>query len=198
METINVKIQDKLEKYQELYDANQRLIYLGTKLDDLSDKYFNNKSKKALFAEVLKVVEVENSKRKIVEPKVKKQKEIEKKELIKEVEVKIEEIRVVKKEKKQKELKIEAEKPKITPKIGDTVRMIDGKAKGTIDAAFSAPSFCLKIRIPKTISIAMKKRINEPATAKEFTSTPNSPRNFSPTKRKTAIKTNETNVVVIG
>lgn len=134
LETINAKIQDKLEKYQELYDANQRLIYLGTKLDDLSDKYFNNKSKKALFAEVLKVVEVENSKRKIVEPKVKKQKEIEKKELIKEVEVKIEEIRIVKKEKKQKELKIEAEKPKIAPKIGDTVRMIDGKAKGTIDA----------------------------------------------------------------
>lgn len=134
LETTNAKIQDKLEKYQELYDANQRLIYLGQKFDDFSEKYFNNKSKKALFAEVLKVVEVENSKRKKVEPKVKKQKEIEKKELIKEVEVKIEKIRVVKKEKKQKELKIEAEKPKITPKIGDTVRMIDGKAKGTIDA----------------------------------------------------------------
>ncbi|RZJ63611.1 MAG: DNA mismatch repair protein MutS, partial [Flavobacterium sp.] len=32
MEGINTKIQQKLESYQELYDANQRLIYMGQKL----------------------------------------------------------------------------------------------------------------------------------------------------------------------
>ncbi len=46
METINAKIQDKLERYQELYDANQRLIYIGQKIDDISESYFNNKDKK--------------------------------------------------------------------------------------------------------------------------------------------------------
>src|SRR5690606_35575085 len=34
MEDINLKIKQKLESYQELYDANQRLVYLGQKLDD--------------------------------------------------------------------------------------------------------------------------------------------------------------------
>lgn len=43
METINSKIQDKLERYQELYDANQRLIYMGQKIDDIAEKYFNSK-----------------------------------------------------------------------------------------------------------------------------------------------------------
>jgi DNA mismatch repair protein MutS2 len=102
METINAKIQDKLERYQELYDANQRLIYLGQKIDDLSTKYFQNKDKKVLIGELLKIVEIENSKRKKSSAKeqsieVKKQKEV-----LKEVQEKVEEIRTVKKEKKLK------------------------------------------------------------------------------------------------
>lgn len=75
---------------------------------------------------------------------------------------------------------------------------IIGKAKGTMDAAFSVPSFCLNKRMPKIISMAMKKRMNEPATANELTSTPKSPRNFSPTNRKTTINTKDTTVVVMG
>ena len=63
METINVKIKQKLESYQELYDSNQRLIYLGQKVNDLSEKYFNNKQKRELMAELFKLVQIENSKR---------------------------------------------------------------------------------------------------------------------------------------
>jgi len=48
METINIKIQDKLERYQELYDSNQKLIYIGQKIDAISENYFNNKDKKIL------------------------------------------------------------------------------------------------------------------------------------------------------
>ena len=40
---------------------------------------------------------------------------------------------MAKKEKKVKAQKAEAEKPKVTLKIGDRVRMIDGKSIGTID-----------------------------------------------------------------
>ncbi|GAA4024951.1 DNA mismatch repair protein MutS [Flavobacterium cheonhonense] len=133
METINAKIQEKLERYQELYDANQRLIYMGQKVDDLSEKYFNNKDKKVLIGEFLKLVEIENSKRKKATAKEKKEKEIIQKKVVEEVKVKVEEIRVAKKEKKIKAQKLEAEKPKVILKIGDRVRMVDGKSIGTID-----------------------------------------------------------------
>ena len=133
METINAKIQDKLERYQELYDANQRLIYVGQKVDDLADKYFNNKDKKVLIGEFLKLIEIENSKRKKATVKEKKEKEIIQKQIVAEVTVKVEEIRQVKKEKKVKALKAEADKPKVVLKIGDRVRMIEGKAVGTLD-----------------------------------------------------------------
>ena len=133
METINSKIQDKLERYQELYDSNQRLIYMGQKIDDISEKYFNNKDKKTLIGEFLKIVEVENSKRKKASAKERVENEIIKKKVIEEVQVKVNEIREVKKEKKAKAQKIEADKPKIILKVGDSVRMFDGKAVGTID-----------------------------------------------------------------
>ncbi|MDI9257099.1 endonuclease MutS2 [Flavobacterium sedimenticola] len=133
METINAKIQEKLERYQELYDANQRLIYLGQKIDDLSEKYFNNKDKKVLIGEFLKLVEIENSKRKKATAKEQKEKAIIQKKVVEEVNVKVEEIRAAKKEKKIKAQKLEAEKPKVTLKIGDRVRMLDGKSIGTID-----------------------------------------------------------------
>ena len=133
METINAKIQDKLERYQELYDANQRLIYIGQKIDDISESYFNNKDKKSLIGEFLKMVEIENSKRKKLSVKEKKVKEVIQKKVEEEVKVIVEEIRVVKKEKKIKAKIEEENKPKVTLKVGDRVRMIDGKAIGTID-----------------------------------------------------------------
>ena len=131
LESTNSKIQQKLESYQELYDANQRLIYLGQRLDDLSEKYFNNKNKKVLIGEFLKMVEIENSKRKKVAPKEKKVKEKEQRKVIAEVKQEVDKIRKEKKEKKIKAAPVE--KPKITPKVGDRVRMIDGKAVGTLD-----------------------------------------------------------------
>jgi DNA mismatch repair protein MutS2 len=132
MENINTKIQQKLESYQELYDANQRLIYMGQKLDDMSEKYFNSRNKKELIGEFLKTIEIENSKRKVITPKEKKVIEVQQKQIVEEVQVKVEEIRQEKKEKKLKE--IPANKPKAILRIGDRVRMIDGKAVGTLDA----------------------------------------------------------------
>ncbi|WP_396143173.1 DNA mismatch repair protein MutS [Flavobacterium sp.] len=132
MESINAKIKDKLERYQELYDANQRLIYMGQKIDEISSNYFNNKDKKTLIGEFLKVVEIENSKRKKATAKELKEKEVIQKKVAEEVKVKVEEIRQEKKEKKLK-LKEVPEKPKVVLKIGDRVRMFDGKAVGTLD-----------------------------------------------------------------
>ncbi len=133
METINVKIKQKLESYQELYDSNQKTIYIGQKIEDLAERYFNNKSKKDLIGEFLKIVEIENSKRTKATAKEIKVKEEKKKEMIQEVTLQVEEIRQEKKEKKLK-ANLVVEKPKPILKVGDRVRMFDGKAVGTIDS----------------------------------------------------------------
>ena len=133
LEKINQRIQQKLESYQELYDSNQRMIYLGQKINDLSEKYFNNKRKKELISEFLKIVAVENSKRKKQSAKQRQVEKAKEKKVINEVKQKVEVIREKKKEEKKKEEKIEAAKPKVVLKLGDRVRMIDGKAIGTID-----------------------------------------------------------------
>ncbi len=132
MAVINTKIKQKLESYQELYDSNQRLIYMGQKIDDIAEKYFNSKNKKELIGEFLKIVEIENSKRKKATVKETQLKEVQKKEIIKEVTVQVDKIRTEKKEKKLK-AKTVVEKPKPILKVGDRVRMFDGKAIGSID-----------------------------------------------------------------
>ena len=136
LEEINLRVQQKLENYQELYDSNQRLIYLGQKVNDISEKYFNNKKKKELIGEFIKIVEIENSKRKKEDVKEQKRKKAKERQLKQEVQKKIKPIREKKKEEKKKEEEIkkqEANKPKAKLKIGDRVRLEDGKAVGSID-----------------------------------------------------------------
>ena len=64
LETLNSKIRTKLENYQELYDHNQRMIYLGNKVNTAAERYFRDKGKRVLVSELLRIVETENSKRK--------------------------------------------------------------------------------------------------------------------------------------
>lgn len=132
LQEINAKVQSKLENYQELYDSNQRLIYLGQKLDTVSEKFYRDKKKRELVAELMKIVQIENSKRKKQSAKQAKAQKAKETQIKKEVEKKVAVIR-----KKKKEAKVEApkvEKPKPILKVGDRVRMQDGKAVGTIDS----------------------------------------------------------------
>ncbi|MGM5471286.1 endonuclease MutS2 [Flavobacteriaceae bacterium LMO-SS05] len=131
LEEINAKIQKKLESYQELYDSNQRLIYLGQKINDISEKYFNNKRKGELMDDLFKLVQIENSKRKKVSAKQKKAIKTKETQVKNEAEKTVEVIRQKKKIAKQKA--IEAPKPKPILKVGDRVRMHDGRAIGSID-----------------------------------------------------------------
>ncbi len=133
LDKINERVQSKLESYQELYDSNQRMIYLGQKIDDLSEKYFNNKKKKELINEFIKIVEVENSKRKKQTFKQRKVEKAKEQKVVKEVQEKVKVIREKKIEEKKKEEKIQKSIPKVSLKVGDRVRMIDGKSIGTID-----------------------------------------------------------------
>lgn len=131
LEEINAKIQKKLESYQELYDSNQRLIYLGQKLNDLSEKYFDNKKKRELMDELFKLVQIENSKRKKVSVKQKQIQKAKEKKVIKEAEKTVE---VIRQKKKAAKKKVDATpKPKPIFKVGDRVRLQDGRAVGSID-----------------------------------------------------------------
>ena len=132
LEEVNAKVQKKLESFQELYDSNQRLIYLGQKVNDISEKYFEDQKKRELMAELFRLVQIENSKRKKVSSKQKRVKKTQEKQIKQEAEKKVEVIRKKKKAAKKKEVKVE--KPKPILKIDDRVRMHDGRAIGTIDS----------------------------------------------------------------
>lgn len=134
LDEINAKIQQKLESYQELYDSNQHMIRLGEKLNTLGLKYFNNKNKRQLYSGILSIVEKENAKRIKQSKKEEKRKQQEEKQVKTEVEKKISKIRNKKKQLKKTASKTE-NKPKPKPKLylGDSVRMEDGRAVGTID-----------------------------------------------------------------
>lgn len=131
LEETNVKIQKKLESYQELYDSNQRLIYLGQKVNDLADKFQNNNKKRDLLSELFRLVQIENSKRKKVSAKQKQVEKAKENQVKQEAEKTVEVIRKKKKEAKIKEKPVE--KPKPILKVGDRVRMHDGRAIGSID-----------------------------------------------------------------
>ena len=132
LEETNSKIQKKLESFQELYDSNQRLIYLGQKVNDLAEKFQNNKKKRELMAELFRLVQIENSKRKKLSAKQKRAEKAKEKQIKQEAEKKVEVIRKKKKAAKKKEVKVE--KPKPILKVGDRVRMHDGRAVGSIDS----------------------------------------------------------------
>ncbi len=112
LESLNEKIQSKLESYQQLFDHNQRMIYLGNKVNDIAETYFTDKKKRPLISEFLKIVETENSKRKPKAPKEKKKEKIQKEQVAREMEKKVEVIREKKKEEKKQAVRQEQNKPK--------------------------------------------------------------------------------------
>jgi DNA mismatch repair protein MutS2 len=109
METINIKIKQKLESYQELYDSNQNYLR-WSKIEDIANRYFNNKSKRPYcwFFEnhwnwKFKTQKSDSKEAKAIVEK--------KKEVVAEISVHVDEIR---KEKKEKKLKPIIEKVQVT------------------------------------------------------------------------------------
>ena len=133
LEKLNAKIKSKLENYQELYDHDQRMIHMGNKVNAVAEKYFLDKKKRVLVSELLRIVETENSKRKkksAAQAKAERQKKLETSQ---EVQKKVKVIREKKKIESRKSVIQEKNKPRPVFKIGDRVRMHDGRAVGSID-----------------------------------------------------------------
>ena len=132
MAEINAKLKSKLSSYQELFDHNQRMITLGNKINEIAERFFINNKKRPLISELFKLVETENSKRKRKSTILAKKDKQEKKKINEEVK---KELIKVRNEKKQK-----AKEPLTAPisnhifKIGDQVRMFDGRSVGSIDS----------------------------------------------------------------
>ena len=134
LEKLNNKIQTKLENYQELYDFNQRMIHLGAKVNKVAEKYFLDKKKRPLVSELLRLVETENSKRKKKTAKEVKEQEEKKTVVTQQVQQEVKNIRNKKAVAKKKAQAKEKRKPRPVFKIGDMVRLFDGKAVGSIDS----------------------------------------------------------------
>ena len=131
LEKLNQKLKTKLISYQELFDHNQRMIVLGNKLNDLAELFFKNNKKRLMIAEILRLIESENSKRKRKSSAQTKKAIAVKKSIENEVTKELVTIR------KEKKIKKEAPpKPKsiVILKVGDKVRLFDGKSVGSIDA----------------------------------------------------------------
>lgn len=131
LEKLNQKLKNKLVSYQELFDHNQRMIVLGNKLNDLAALFFKNNKKRPMIAEILRLIESENSKRKRKSSAQIKKALAVKKSIENEVTKELVTIR------KEKKIKKEAPpKPKsiVILKVGDKVRLFDGKSVGSIDA----------------------------------------------------------------
>ena len=143
-----LKIKEKLERFQELYDNNQKMLSIGRKINDISNLYFQTNNKKQLLANFMKWVLIEKNKhvdsrktKKKTSPNshkdLKKQQDLatsttQKKleEVKKEVLVEVKKIRDRKKTIQKKVTKAKAD---YLFKVNDRVRLPDGKSVGTID-----------------------------------------------------------------
>ncbi|HET8736581.1 MAG TPA: DNA mismatch repair protein MutS [Pricia sp.] len=133
LEKLNAKIKSKLENYQELYDHDQRMIHLGNKVDKAAARYFQENKKRPLISELLQIIETENSKRKKKSAAIAKIESAKQAEVAREARKKIKTIREKKTTDGNKVKAVEKSKPMPVYEVGDRVRIIDGKAVGSID-----------------------------------------------------------------
>lgn len=139
LEALNEKIQAKLSSYQELYDYNQRMIHLGTRVDKAAEKYYNSKKKRPLISDLLRIVETENSKRKPKSLKPPESKKVDRETAKQEIQKEVKSIRKKKAQRTKEKAKVK--KPKPTLKEGDRVRLQDSKSVGSIDRIEKGKAF---------------------------------------------------------
>lgn len=137
------KIDHKIEQFQTLYDINQKMLQYGRDINELIHRYFQTSNKKQLTIDFNKWVQTERvkfTKKNPPKKTTKNQKKIakvtfqKKQNKIKETEKEVLKAVDILREKKKKEVKVETQKIKdYRYKLGDTVRLIDGRAQGTIE-----------------------------------------------------------------
>ena len=133
LESISDKTQSKLEQYQQVIDLNQKALKLGEKVNQLAEAYFYSKNKKLLISELLKIIEIENSKKERESKKEKALKKQKTQKIQKEINQKISIIRQNKLKKTKTSQNDQNKKPTVKLKIGDRVKLIESKSIGVIE-----------------------------------------------------------------
>lgn len=136
LEELNDKIKSKLVNYQELYDQSQRMITLGSKVDQIAERYFYDGKRRPLVSEFLKLIEMENAKRKQISKEERTKQKEEKKTTTEEVHKQMEAIRQQRKEEKKERIaqeRAEKEKQQRALSVGDRVRIKDSRSVGSIN-----------------------------------------------------------------
>lgn len=132
LESTNEKIREKLVDFQQLYDNELKALQVGKKVKDWADEYLKSKNKKKLIGELLKWVEMENSKKTEVLAIEKKKERIVQKEIQNELKKNKENIKIEQKkieEKKEKAIQQSIE----NLKKGDRVKIKDSNSVATIE-----------------------------------------------------------------
>ena len=124
-EVLNEKLNNKLSKYNLLYEHEKKTINIGNKFNDLVENYNKHGKKRRLISEMFNIIEIENKKR---EKKKSSNKNVTPKEILK---IKDESKKDILKIKKKKKLK---KKVEIRFSVGDTVKIPTGKSQGIIDS----------------------------------------------------------------
>ena len=137
------KVQDKLEQFQTLYDSNQKMLQYGRTVNEFVNIYFQTNNKKQLTTDFLKWVQAERVKHSKKNPPKKltkknkktaqNKRQAEKKKLAHTEKEVLKAVEVVR-EKIKKETVAQVKKTaNYQYKIGDIVRLIDGRAQGSIE-----------------------------------------------------------------
>lgn len=138
LDTTQERIQQKLEDFQVLYDGYQRYVQLGKKFDALALSFNNDKQKRKLLDELMKLVITENVKRTppqaAKKPKEVKATQEKQKQVENDVIQQVTKIRLEKKATKTIQEVIPEPVATVTFKVNDRVRLIDSKSVGTIDS----------------------------------------------------------------
>ncbi|PID69126.1 MAG: DNA mismatch repair protein MutS [Flavobacteriales bacterium] len=142
------QIQEKLNSFQELYSNDQKMLQIGRKINEISNKFFQTNNQKQLLAEFKKWALMEKSKHdlarkkkenktnKIGKKSKKQHKKIEKEKAVKLARIKKEvlaEVNTIKAAKQKAIADNKKMRAAYTYKIKDRVRLIDGTAVGTIE-----------------------------------------------------------------
>ena len=158
LEKLNEKLSEKLKSYQQLFDYHSKMIQLGERVDEISERYFEDQKKRNLISAFLKLVETENSKRKKKAQIELKEERKQKKQVAQEIIQTIAEEKVIEKQEgpiKSRPKSPPKPLPSISLKIGDRVRLEDSRSTGTIDqiekgiATVNYGMFTTKVAIEK-------------------------------------------------
>lgn len=125
---LNQKLKKKLIAFESLYQENQKFLSLGEKIDNMIRRYHQPKDKKAVFSELLNLLEIESAKK---TGQSNHRNRLQNKKLMESLLKN--DLNQYKQKKQQTNKKAKNQRPLRPLKIGDKVRILDSESVGIIE-----------------------------------------------------------------